>query len=138
MYCIRGLTSIKISIPSRKMQGSVDVPLMVVGASYDTLPENIMRGFPHQQITDYSLHTTDAPGQRWSFKFQTALESNVRRLSQHRLQKGTYNAQQQRGQLSIPVRMEANIFGPSGIAQVRYQDLAFLRGTCSSASQPSF
>ena len=60
----------------------------------------------------------DAPSQRWGFEFQSTIQSNVRSLPEHKLQKGTYDGQRQKGRFTIPFRMEADVFGHSGIAQV--------------------
>ena len=54
----------------------------------------------------------------WNFTFQSAIASNLRWLPEHRLQRGTYDGQRQEEQYVIPFRMEADMFGPSGIAQV--------------------
>ncbi len=71
-----------------------------------------------------TLHlSADAPGQKWEFKFQSFIQSNIRLLPEHRLQRGTYDGQRQQGQLTIPFRMEADVFGNSGIAQVAHHDL---------------
>ena len=60
----------------------------------------------------------DAPGQRWNFTFLSSIASNILWLPEQRLQQGAYDAQRQPGQRTIPFRMEGDVFGPSGIAQV--------------------
>ena len=51
--------------------------------------------------------------------FLSSIASNILWLPEQRLQQGAYDAQRQPGQRTIPFRMEGDVFGPSGIAQVR-------------------
>ena len=75
----------------------------------------------------------DAPGQRWNFTFQSSIQSNILWLPEQRLQQGAYDAQWQPGQRTIPFRMEGDVFGPSGIAQVGCI-LGLAQITCSALS----
>ena len=76
------------------------------------------------RVLRLTLHlSADAPGQKWEFKFQSTIQSNIRLLPEHCLQRGTYDGQRQQGQLTIPFRMEADVFGNSGIAQVAHYNL---------------